>query len=94
MSGNITDQEDFKSLASRLEQLEPGPSDRMFYLATAPRFFLKIVESLGQLGMVEESEGNRRVVVEKPIGTDLASAKALNKGLREVLKEHQIFRYL
>jgi glucose-6-phosphate 1-dehydrogenase len=92
MSGNITDQDDFQSLASRLEQLEPGPSDRMFYLATAPRFFLEIVESLGQLGLVEESEGNRRVVVEKPIGTDLASAKALNKGLREVLKEHQIFR--
>jgi glucose-6-phosphate 1-dehydrogenase len=92
MSGNFTNQDDFQTLANRLKQLEPGPSDRMFYLATAPRFFLQIVKSLGQSGMVEESEGNRRVVVEKPIGTDLASAKALNKGISEVLAEHQIFR--
>jgi glucose-6-phosphate 1-dehydrogenase len=92
MSGNFNDQDDFQILAKRLKQLEPEPSDRMYYLATAPRFFLKIVESLGQFGLVEESEGSRRVVVEKPIGTDLASAMALNKGLSEVLAEHQIFR--
>jgi len=92
MSGNFASQDDFRTLNNRLQGLESGPSDRMYYLATAPRFFLQIVKSLGQEGMVEESEGNRRVVVEKPIGTDLASAQALNKGLSEVLNEHQIFR--
>jgi glucose-6-phosphate 1-dehydrogenase len=92
MSGNFSHQDDFRKLKRHLEQLENGPSDRMYYLATAPRFFLQIVKALHQEGMVEEREGNRRVVVEKPIGTDLASAQALNRGLREVLDEHQIFR--
>ncbi len=92
MSGNFTNQADFQALANRLKQLESGPSDRMFYLATAPRFFLPIVKTLGQLGLVDEKEGKRRVVVEKPIGIDLASAQILNKGISEVLQEHQIFR--
>jgi glucose-6-phosphate 1-dehydrogenase len=92
LSGNFSSQDDFQALADRLKQLEPGPSDRMFYLATAPRFFLQIVQTLGQLGLVDEEEGKRRVVVEKPIGTDLASAQSLNKGLSEVLNEEQIFR--
>jgi glucose-6-phosphate 1-dehydrogenase len=92
MSGNFTSQEDYKRLSDKLKELEPGPSDRMFYLATAPRFFLQIVQSLGQTGLVDEHEGKRRVVIEKPIGTDLASAQALNQGISEVLQEHQIFR--
>jgi glucose-6-phosphate 1-dehydrogenase len=92
MSGNFTHQDNFEALAARLQQLEPGPSDRMFYLATAPRFFLPIVQSLGRLDLVNETEGKRRVVVEKPIGTDLASAQALNEGLSKVLNEQQIFR--
>ena len=92
VSGDITSQDEFKILANKLVQLEPGPSDRMFYLATAPRFFLPVVETLHKLGMVDEAEGKRRVVVEKPIGTDLESAKALNEGLSRVLTEDQIFR--
>jgi glucose-6-phosphate 1-dehydrogenase len=92
MSGNFTHQENFKALAERIKQLESGPSDRMYYLATAPRFFLQIVQSLDAEGLVAEAEGKRRVVVEKPIGTDLASAQALNQGIRKALKEHQIFR--
>ncbi|MGW8224452.1 MAG: glucose-6-phosphate dehydrogenase [Anaerolineales bacterium] len=92
ISGNFNSVEDFKILSSRIEQLEPGPSDRMYYLATAPRFFLEIVETLDEFGLVDEIEGKRRVVVEKPIGTDLASAKALNQGLARVLSEDQIFR--
>jgi glucose-6-phosphate 1-dehydrogenase len=92
MSGNFTNPDDFEVLADRLQQLESGPSDRMYYLASAPRFFLPIVQELGRLGLVDEAEGKRRVVVEKPIGTDLASAHALNEGLSQVLKEEQIFR--
>jgi glucose-6-phosphate 1-dehydrogenase len=92
LSGNFSSQDDFQVLANRLEELESSPSDRMFYLATGPQFFLQIVKTLGQLGLFDEKEGKRRVVVEKPIGTDLASAKALNKGLSKVLDEHQIFR--
>ncbi|UCE00238.1 MAG: glucose-6-phosphate dehydrogenase [Chloroflexota bacterium] len=92
LSGNFTNRDDFQALAARLENLEDGPADRMFYLATAPRFFLPIVQTLGQLGLVHDRERKRRVVVEKPIGTDLASAQALNQGLNQVLQEEQIFR--
>jgi glucose-6-phosphate 1-dehydrogenase len=92
ISGNFTSQEDFKRLVDKLEQLENGPSDRLFYLATAPRFFLPIVETLDKFDLVSENENTRRVVVEKPIGTDLASAQTLNKGLSRVLAEKQIFR--
>lgn len=92
ISADFTKPEGYKTLGEKLRILEPGPSDRLFYLATAPRFFLQIVQNLDQLGLVDETEAKRRVVVEKPIGTDLASAQALNKGLREVLAEKQIFR--
>lgn len=92
LSGNFNNSADFQILSERLDKLESGPADRMFYLATAPRFFLPIVQALGQLSLVDESEGKRRVVVEKPIGTDLASARALNEGLSKILNEKQIFR--
>jgi glucose-6-phosphate 1-dehydrogenase len=92
LSGNFNKPDDFNELAEKLQDLEPGPSDRLYYLATAPEFFLQIVETLGQLGLVDETEGERRVVVEKPIGTDLASAQALNSGLNKILTEDQIFR--
>ena len=91
ISGNFNNAEDFKILTNKMKQLEPGPSDRMYYLATAPRFFLEIVETLDEFGLVDEIDGKRRVVVEKPIGTDLASAKVLNQGLARVLDEDQIF---
>ena len=92
MSANFTSDEDFKRLKDNLAELEPGPSDRLYYLATAPNFFLPIVENLDKHGLVGDGGGKRRVVVEKPIGTDLASAKALNAGLSRILSEDQIFR--
>ena len=69
-------------------------SDRHFYyLATAPEFFGEIVGHLGEAGMAQEEGKNwRRVIIEKPFGHDLASAKALNEQVKGVLKESQIFR--
>jgi glucose-6-phosphate 1-dehydrogenase len=65
----------------------------LFYLAVPPRFFGDIVERLAKAGLTStQAEGFRRVVVEKPFGTDLASAKALNAHLRKWLEEPQIFR--
>ena len=65
----------------------------LFYMAVASRFFGLIVDHLGKSGLAREAPGQwRRVVVEKPFGNDLQSAKALNTQLRQTLMESQIYR--
>src|ERR1700687_655577 len=65
----------------------------LFYLATPPQFFAEIVKQLGAAGLTHEEGGVwRRVIIEKPFGRDLDSAKALNEEIRAVLKESQIYR--
>src|SRR6266498_110103 len=64
----------------------------LFYLATPPQFFAEIVKQLGAAGLTREEGGWRRVIIEKPFGRDLDSAKALNEQIRAVLKEAQIYR--
>ncbi len=65
----------------------------VFYLAVAARFFGPVITQLAAAGLMKEEEGAfRRVVVEKPFGHDLASAKALNALILERLEEHQVFR--
>jgi glucose-6-phosphate 1-dehydrogenase len=64
-----------------------------YYLATAPTFFGEIIRQLGNSGMAKEETGHwRRVIIEKPFGHDLESARALNVEIRQVLKERQIYR--
>ena len=64
-----------------------------FYLATAPNYFGCVVERLAQHGLMSEDNGHwRRVIVEKPFGHDLDSAKALNQTLLKVATERQIYR--
>ena len=64
----------------------------LFYLATPPDQFGTIVRGLGAAGLTREDAGWRRVVIEKPFGRDLDSAKALNRELEAVLKEDQVYR--
>jgi glucose-6-phosphate 1-dehydrogenase len=65
----------------------------LFYLATPSKIFAMIAKHLGGAGLVHEEENKwRRVIVEKPFGTDLPSAQALNRQLLEVLAENQIYR--
>lgn len=64
----------------------------VFYLAAADRFFGPIVDALGEAGLTKEERGWRRVVIEKPFGHDLPSAKALNERILNVLREDQIYR--
>ena len=93
MAGSITEADSYAALDSFLKEGEAGPANRLYYLSTAPRFFLEAAQQLHAAGMVQESDdGWRRVIVEKPFGTDLASARALNAGLHEILSEHQIYR--
>jgi glucose-6-phosphate 1-dehydrogenase len=63
-----------------------------FYLATAAKFFAPVAQNLAKAGLLKESRGFRRVVIEKPFGHDLKSAKALNKTLLKVMDETQIYR--
>jgi len=77
-----SDPASFDRLKERLEQLEAARNtggNRLFYLATPPGAFASIARQLGRVGLVKENHGAwRRLVVEKPFGTDVASARALN----------------
>ncbi|NBT13793.1 MAG: glucose-6-phosphate dehydrogenase, partial [Planctomycetia bacterium] len=92
-AGDIGRSEDFAALERRLTELE-GSADatRVYYLATAPQFYEPVVTALGSHGMAEQSRGPRRIVVEKPFGTDLTTARALNAHLHTVFRESQVFR--
>ena len=86
LKGDFTDAGTFRTLAKQLH------GNVIFYLATAPGFFGPIVDSLGDSGLLDQRDGFRRVVVEKPFGTDLASAQALNRQLLARAGEDQIYR--
>ncbi len=85
----------FDAMRDRLDKLEVARNtggNRLFYLATPPNAFLPISRELGRTGMLAENGSWRRLVIEKPFGTDLASARALNSELQRLLDEHQIYR--
>jgi len=85
----------FDAMRNRLDKLEAARGtggNRLFYLATPPNAFLPISRELFRTGMLKEDGSWRRLVVEKPFGTDLASAKALNVELLKLVQEHQIYR--
>src|SRR6185312_2853092 len=86
----------FDAMRARLEKLEASRGiggNRLFYLATPPTAFAPIARELARAGMLGEEGGPwRRLVIEKPFGTDLASAKALNGELLKLVNEHQIYR--
>jgi glucose-6-phosphate 1-dehydrogenase len=91
--GDIGETDDFAGLKQRLETLEGDrETTRVYYLATAPQFYGPVVARLGERGMADEAHGPRRIVVEKPFGTDLASARQLNTQLHAVFAESQIYR--
>ena len=85
--GDLDTLEDYQTLGRHLDEIEDGPGNRLYYLATAPRFFVPIVENLGAADMVQQADGWRRVVIEKPFGHDLASAQSLNEAVHDVLKK-------
>jgi len=85
----------FDKMRERLDQLETARGtggNRLFYLATPPNAFLPITRELGRTGMLKENGYWRRLVIEKPFGTDLESAKKLNSELLRIVGEHQIYR--
>jgi glucose-6-phosphate 1-dehydrogenase len=85
----------FDAMSAQLDRLEAAQGtggNRLFYLATPPSAFLPISRELGRTGMLVENGAWRRLVVEKPFGTDLESARGLNSELLKLVEEHQIYR--
>jgi glucose-6-phosphate 1-dehydrogenase len=102
-AGDIDNAEHFPQLANFLDELDrqlPASDDaangkanaRVFYLSTAPQLYAPVVAHLGAAGLAREEHGPSRVVVEKPFGTDLATAKQLNEDIHKVFAEHQVYR--
>ncbi len=82
-----------KDFLQKVDQDHTTHNNFFFYLATAPSFFGPIVEQLSAAGLMEENNQHwRRVIIEKPFGHDLDSAKTLNVQLLKVAKEKQIYR--
>src|SRR5436309_10060534 len=96
LQGDFEDPKTYERLRDQLERVEqarPTRGNRLFYIATPPAAFAPIGCQLGRTGLMREENGAwRRVIIEKPFGTDLASARALNHKLLDVLDEHQIYR--
>lgn len=82
-----------KPLLAEVDQKHDTSGNYLYYLATTPTLFGKVVSQLGAAGLTEQSNGRwRRVVIEKPFGHDVESAKALNTEIGKVLTEDQIYR--
>jgi glucose-6-phosphate 1-dehydrogenase len=96
LKGDITDRQTYGRLKEHLSELDKtagNAGNHLFYLAVAARFFSVVVAALGAAAMVTEKDRQwRRVVIEKPFGHDLPSAKTLNAEILKTLKEHQIYR--
>src|SRR5690349_14958494 len=96
VQGDLTDAATYARLGEALEHVIATAHlarNVLFYLATPPTLFAEVVRHVADAGLAREAPNQwRRVIVEKPFGTDLASAQALNRELREVLDERQIYR--
>jgi glucose-6-phosphate 1-dehydrogenase len=98
LPGNIDHPDMYQELDALLKQIdrERGTGgNRVFYLSTQPSFFPRIIRQLGTTGLANrtaEGDGWTRVVIEKPFGRDLDTARMLNQAVSEVFDEHQVYR--
>ena len=92
-AGDIQEPSDFESLASFLASIESDNGcGRVYYLSTMPQLYEQAIEQLGAAGLADDSQGFRRIIIEKPFGTDLKTAQALNHSIHGVFREDQIYR--
>ena len=96
LSGDFNNPETFQHLGAKIKDVQKAwnlSGNVLFYLAIAPTFFGKVVEQLGNAGLTEEKpDAWRRVIIEKPFGHDLQSARDLNADLTKHVAESQIYR--
>lgn len=91
---DMTEESDYSSLWQHLQQTEKVrhlPGDRLYFLATAPDLFPVVSRQIGHSQLVRKG-CFRRLMIEKPFGRDLASARTFNQSLRTVFKEDEIYR--
>ena len=94
-NGNLDNSDDFPELDLFLHSLENGPANRLYYLATAPEFYMPVAGFLGAAGMTKDDEDFgtwRRIIIEKPFGRDLTSALELNHTVHASFEERQVYR--
>ncbi len=96
LTADINNASDYEKLAALLAQVDSErgtQGNRLFYLSVAPKFYAEAVKQLGEHGLAKpQGKGWVRVIVEKPFGTDLESARELNRELLKYLDEQQIYR--
>jgi len=95
VQGDFNDAATYRRLCDRLTEAERDrgtAGDSLFYLATPPDVFATVAAHLGKAGLAREEHGWRRLIVEKPFGTDLVSARELNAELLSIFSEHQVYR--
>ena len=96
VAGSFDDPAAYQRLREQLAEVDRRhgtAGNCLFYLAVPPEFFAVIVKRLGEAGLAREEEGRwRRVIIEKPFGHDLESAQSLDREIRSVLRERQIYR--
>ncbi len=91
-AGTFESDDTYKKLEEKLNQIDPkGETGRVFYLSTPPSEYPIIVKKLGESGLINKG-AYTRVIIEKPFGRDLESAKALNKEVHQHLREDQTYR--
>ncbi|ABA88177.1 glucose-6-phosphate 1-dehydrogenase [Syntrophotalea carbinolica DSM 2380] len=90
--GDLNDAQFYELLHQKLSEKQAYPTDIAFYMALSPADYAGVIEKLDQVGLLEETKGWRRVVIEKPFGKDLQSAGQLQSQLARHLHEEQIFR--
>jgi len=90
--GDLDTRADFQALDEFLCDFERESANRLYYLATAPNYYEAVLNHLAALGMATEEDGWRRIVVEKPFGTDLGTAMALNRVVHSGFHEQQVYR--
>jgi glucose-6-phosphate 1-dehydrogenase len=84
--------ETLRDVAKEFDDEAGIPFNRVYYLSTAPAFFSVIVQKLGEFGLEGHEGSDVRVVIEKPIGTNLGEAQELNRAVLKVLDESQVYR--
>jgi glucose-6-phosphate 1-dehydrogenase len=96
LSGNFKDSIAYTNLQTLLAQVDKEHGTRgnyFYYLATPPDFFSPIIQQISAAGLASEKNGQwRRVIIEKPFGSDLESALVLNQEISKVLNENQVYR--
>ena len=92
---NFDDGSAYTRLKAELDRIALASNigdNRLFYLSVAPEYFPEIIDNLGEQGLAKPAQGAVRVIIEKPFGHDLDSARELNRQVNSVFSERQVFR--